>query len=120
MQNAILIVEDDTDLRLLYKLFLTSQGYSVQAAASGEEAWKLLNENEVKVILLDLTLPTMSGEEFIARLRRDHRHAHRKVIVTSGWDDLKFKARDLGADDYLVKPTPMDQLKAKIDSLSSQ
>lgn len=117
MQNSVLIVEDDNDLRVLYKMFLKSQGCVVYAAASGEEAWKLLEEHEVDVILLDLSLPTMTGAEFIQQLRADVKHAHRKVIVTSGWDDLKFKARDLGADDYLVKPTPMDVLKKKVDSL---
>lgn len=118
MQKSVLIVEDDADLRSLYKMFLKSQGYTVHTAGSGEEGWTALDSNEVSVILLDLTLPSMSGAEFMAKLRADERHSGKKVIVSSGWDDLKQRAAEMGADDFALKPTQMDVLKAKIDALS--
>ena len=120
MQTSVLIVEDDADLRMLYKMFLKSQGYSVHTASSGEEGWDVLGNQEVDVILLDLTLPSMSGADFMQKLRGDEKHAHRKVIVSSGWDDLKQKAQELQADDFAVKPTQMDVIKKKIDTLAAQ
>lgn len=119
MQNSLLIVEDDADLRTLYKMFLKSQGYTVHTASSGEEGWQVLEQHDVDVILLDLTLPSMSGAEFMQKLRGDEKHSHRKVIVSSGWDDLKAKAQELQADDYALKPTQMDVMKKKIDTLAA-
>ena len=98
-------------------MFLKGQGYAVRAASSGEEALQLLAQENAELILLDLSLPSMSGEDFIKELRTDPARAGIKILLTSGQDNLKQRVQDLAVDGYCLKPSSLDDLARTIQNL---
>ena len=117
MAKSILVLEDNADLRLMYRMYFRGQGFAVRAAGTGEEALKLLAEEKANIILLDLGLPSMSGSEFLKQMRAEGGHEDTKILVTSGRDNLKQIATELGADGWVLKPAGLDQLHQQVNRL---
>lgn len=116
--NRILIVEDDADInQLLYKI-LKKNGYEAEQAFSGTEARLLLTMNTYDLVLMDLMLPGMSGEELLRRVRTELEQ-QLPVIVLSAKSSLKDKIGLLsdGADDYLTKPFEPEEVLARITAV---
>jgi CheY-like chemotaxis protein len=108
---SILIVEDDEGVRRSLQGILEDEGYSVEVAKDGGEALKRLQSEPLpSLILLDLTMPRMDGEEFRVRQLGDARLATVPVIVLTARPDGKEKARQLQAADYLPKPMSFEEL----------
>ncbi len=109
MKN-ILIVEDDISIHSILQEILKSDGYNVIDAYSGSEAIMVLEKNQVDLILLDLMLPGLNGEEIIKR------NNHIPIIVISAKVSNEDKVECLlnGADDYITKPFNKDELLARI------
>lgn len=121
MSQSILVVEDAADVRNLYKMVFRRKPYGVHLAASGEEALELLErESDIAVVLLDLTLPGISGEDVLARIRQEPKHAATKVLIMSGWDDLKQRAASMGADAFMRKPAALPELEKQVEALLQQ
>ena len=112
---SILIAEDDSDISNLLREILTQAGYHVLQAYSGTEARLLFEQNMPTLLLLDLMLPGMTGEELIIYVRNSSRVP---IIVVSaketGTD--KVNALRLGADDYITKPFDSEELLARIEA----
>jgi len=107
---TILIVEDDADIRELMKIFLEADGHRVNLAADGLGAFEELNAGpRPELILLDLMMPRMDGEQFLKRLRGS-RFADVPVIIMSGHSAAEKKAVELKAACCLMKPVEVDQL----------
>jgi len=107
----ILVVEDDTDIRLGVAEVLREEGYEVATAAHGAEALEWLRTgNSASLILLDLMMPVMDGWEFRCEQLRDPRAARIPVVVLSGAGDVGQHASSLGAEGFLVKPLNLDDL----------
>jgi CheY-like chemotaxis protein len=86
--KKILIVEDDEDIQLYYRILLSDLGAELVPALHGEEALEIIDgEEPVDLILLDIVLPTMDGKEFLSRLRND-RDSKVPVILCSVDDEL--------------------------------
>lgn len=118
VNNAILIVEDAADLRNLYKLALRGRPYNLHLAASGEEALTLLQTYpDIRLVLLDMTLPGISGEQFLHQARALPDRGDLKIVLMSGKDNLAKSVESLGADGWLQKPIPLSELTSKIQSL---
>jgi len=118
MSSSILVVEDAADLRSLYKMVFRRKPYGLHLAASGEEALEILErEPDIRVILLDLTLPGISGEALLKQARQKPEWQSLKVIVMSGWDDLKQRAEDMGADGFARKPAVLPDLEKQVEAL---
>ena len=102
----VLIVDDDSDIRDMLKLFLSHKGYQIATAENGAEALELLGQARrlPGLILLDLMMPVMSGAEFRDEQRRDEALAAIPVAVISAAENLQEKAPELNADEYLPKP----------------
>jgi len=114
MKNAtILIVDDEAAIRRFLKPFLEAEGYGVLEARSGREALAMASSHDPEVILLDLGLPDLDGEEIIESLPP---WAKARVIVVSarGNEQDKVSALDKGASDYLTKPFSLGELAARI------
>ena len=110
MRERILVVEDDAVVSGLLGETLTKEGYEVSLAYSGTEAMLLLELHKYDLILLDLMLPGLSGEEVLAKLRKT------PVIVVSARAEVEDKVRLLlnGAVDYVTKPFHTKELLARI------
>jgi len=107
MSRRILIVEDDDDLVNLATHWLERAGYAVEHAGDGQAALALLkNQPLPAVVLLDVMLPKIDGFEILRLIRSNpHTKALPVVMVTSFSRDKDAKrGRDLGANDYIVKP----------------
>lgn len=118
MTKAILIVEDAPDLRMLYKFAFREKPFAVHIAADGEQALQILGQQaDISVVLLDLTLPGISGEEVLKQSRANPEWADIKFIVMSGWDDLKQRSNEMGADGFIRKPITIPDLEARVDAL---
>ena len=113
-EHRILVIEDQEDLAALYEKALEREGYSVTNAFSGEEGIAEFAENEADCILLDITLPEMSGAETLAELRR----ADAKVpviIITGETSDVTRKSCErLGVFAYISKPPDLDVLLSTV------
>lgn len=111
----VLIVEDDADInRLLYKI-LKKNGYSPEQAFSGTEARLLLQAGVYDLLLLDLMLPGMTGEELLDYIRRERRLSI-PVVILSAKGSLHDRVELLmdGADDYLTKPFEPEEVLARV------
>lgn len=106
----IMVIDDDKDIGNLLEETLTARGYSVIRAADGLEALERLNRQRPDLVLLDLMMPRLSGEELLPRLQGI------PVIVVSARFDTESKVSLLmgGAADYITKPFQMKELLARI------
>lgn len=108
--KTILIVEDDADIRELMKIFLEGDGYRVEIAADGIDAFeKLQTGHRPALILLDLMMPRMDGEQFMKHMATS-RFAKIPVIIISGHCAVRKLARDLNAAGFLMKPVEFNEL----------
>lgn len=110
---TILIIEDDTAIHSLIKEALELHGYQTQSAYSGTEGILLFQHNQFDLILLDLMLPGMEGDEFLRQIRQTSKIP---VIVISAKNeqDTKLDLLTNGADDYIIKPFDVLELLARI------
>ena len=106
----IMIIDDDLYINKMLEEALVQAGYSVTKAFSGKEALEIISKVRPDLVLLDLMLPGLSGEELLPHLRGI------PVIVVSAKIDVKNKVELLlgGAADYVTKPFDMDELLARI------
>lgn len=103
MMNKILVVEDDKDINNLLKIILESNGYEVCQAYSGKMGIEMLND-DFDLVLLDLMMPLVSGEEMVVKMRAKNFNMP-VIIITAKIDEkTKFYTFDIGADDFITKP----------------
>ncbi|MDO4444184.1 MAG: response regulator transcription factor [Bacillota bacterium] len=112
--HTILIVEDDVNISSLLRETLEREGYACVQAFSGTEARMLLSENSYAVVLLDLMLPGISGEEVLKEIRQ---RGKTPVIVLTAKDTIDDKVEFLrsGADDYVTKPFDIKEVAARVE-----
>jgi DNA-binding response OmpR family regulator len=113
----ILVVEDDRKVAGFIEQGLQEEGYVVDLVGDGDEATMLAHVNDYDVILLDVVLPKKNGFQIAAELRREGRNT--PILMLSSRDAVEDVVRglDAGADDYLAKPFPFDELLARIRAL---
>jgi signal transduction histidine kinase/DNA-binding response OmpR family regulator len=106
---TVLLVEDDQRSSELVSVVLADQGFRVLTAPTGEDALEVLDRDVPSAVVLDIRLPGIDGWEVLARVKGEPALAHVPVIVVSILDE-QGHGYALGADDYLVKPVPREQL----------
>ncbi len=111
----ILIIEDDEDINRLLCNIVSKSGYSPKPAYSGTEALIYLDSGKWDMILIDLMLPGLSGEELLKKVTNE---SHIPVIIISAKLETQSKIHALraGADDYITKPFDIEEVSARIDS----
>jgi diguanylate cyclase (GGDEF)-like protein len=116
MGIKILIVDDDPDIRDVLKLTLSEENYEILEACDGEEALKIIHNNQPDLILLDYKIPKVDGREVCRRVKKDLLLRHLPIIMVTGKGDINDKVDgiDAGADDYVVKPFEPKELLARI------
>jgi len=117
--RAVLIIEDEADIRRFACRVLELEGYHVLKADNGEEGLRLLRESRVSLVLLDLRLPGIDGWEVLAQMKGAAELSAIPIIVFSASaDSLTLdKARSLGAADFLVKPVSASRLKETVSAI---
>ena len=111
--HLVLLIEDEQPIRRFLRASLTSEGYRVVEAVSGEEGMRMAAVQPPDLVILDLGLPGLDGQDVLRRLREWLRAP---ILVLSARDQEKQKieALDAGADDYLTKPFGVGELLARM------
>ena len=111
--KTILIIEDEKKIRRFLQLELEHEGYSVITVENGEEGLNKVKNNHYDIVLLDLMLPRLSGEEVCKEIRK---FSEIPIIILTAKDQTlnKVELLDMGADDYLTKPFAIEELLARI------
>ena len=113
--SHILVVEDDQDINRLLCRILTDGGYDVRPAFSGSEAVLWAEQYDYDLVLLDLMLPGITGEEFIARMRKKRTMPIIVLSAKAGPED-RVNVLRLGADDFIPKPFDNDEVLARVEA----
>ena len=114
-KSLILVVEDDTDIHHLLVRILKKGGYETISAFSGTEARLLLEREQPALILLDLMLPGISGEEVITYVRQELKREIPIIILSAkGGLENKIETITRGADDYITKPFEPEEVLVRI------
>lgn len=113
----VLVVEDEPDLASVVARVLTDAGWSVDTAADGEAALAMARDDVYDLVVLDLMLPDMPGDEVLAALRAHGRPL--PVLVLTARDEVQDRVRllDSGADDYVIKPFEPAELVSRCRAL---
>lgn len=119
MEPKILIVEDDRHISNLIKLYLDRQGFETLQAFDGEEAKELFLKHSPCLIMLDLMLPRVSGEEFCSWVLREGEAENPAIIILSAKASTedRIKGLRLGADDYMTKPFSPEEMVVKVEAV---
>ncbi len=113
---TILVVDDERKIRDLVSSYLEAEGYSVLTAGTGQGALELALRAHPDVIVLDLMLPDLSGEE-VTRSLRETSDVPILMLTAKATEDDRVTGLRLGADDYLVKPFSPRELAARIEAI---
>lgn len=114
--KTILAVDDEPKILEVITSFLESRGYHVLPAQNGAEALGIFEKNNVSLVLLDLMLPDISGEEVCSAIRKKSRVPIIMLTAKSG-EDSHLRGLELGADDYITKPFNLKLLTAHVEAL---
>ncbi|HSI67202.1 MAG TPA: response regulator transcription factor [Planococcus sp. (in: firmicutes)] len=118
MKQKILVVEDDQMIRELISIYLKKAGYEVITSADGEEAKNAFLTNHPCLIILDLMLPKLSGEDFCKWVREQERNEVSIIMLSAKAHTIdKINGLKMGADDYVTKPFNPDELIAHVEAV---
>jgi DNA-binding response OmpR family regulator len=117
MNNRVLIVEDDKSIARLLRDNLEYEGFSVEWAATGQEALDKAQKHSPDLVLLDLMLPPGIDSYELCRTFSDVQGTAVIIITARGQKDERVRGLRLGADDYIVKPFALDELLARIHAV---
>lgn len=116
MSDTILIVDDEQRIIDLAQMYLEQEGYTVESATDGADAYKRIIQDTPSLIVLDLMLPNMDGLEICRRVRAQSDVPI--IMLTARSDDIdKIVGLELGADDYLTKPFNPRELVARVKAI---
>lgn len=113
----ILIIEDELGMVTSLSLALNDLGFKIDTASDGREGYELARSNNYDLILLDCTLPSLSGFEIVKRLRAEKCFTPIIILTVLNELDDKLELFNLGIDDYLTKPFAFSELLARIKAL---
>lgn len=115
-KKTVLVIEDEADVRNFASRVLELEGYRVLRAEDGDEGLRLVRENQVALVLLDLLLPGRSGWEVLDQLKKEPELSSIRVVVftASAGVSQRGRALSMGAADYMVKPLSAASLRTTI------
>ncbi|HEV1994639.1 MAG TPA: sigma-54 dependent transcriptional regulator [Candidatus Acidoferrum sp.] len=113
-KGSILVVDDESEIREGLELLLSSEGYGVASAETGESGLAKLEEHPYDLLLLDVSLPDRNGLELLREIRRRDPHLSVVLITAYGSIDMARQAFKGGALDYITKPWSNDELLAQV------
>lgn len=113
----ILLVEDDEKLNKLFYTVLSKQGFNINIASNGIEAFDILENNHIDLIISDIMMPEMNGYEFTENVRKTNQEI--PILVITAKDDFSSKQKSflIGIDDYMVKPIDVNEMILRVHAL---
>ena len=115
-KRKLLVADDEEMIREAVASYLESQGYQVFRAENGEEALNILKREPISLVILDLMLPDLPGEEVCVRIRKPSRVPIIMLTAKNMEYDM-IHGLDLGADDYITKPFSLKNLSARVQAV---
>lgn len=116
----ILLAEDEEVLRMLVVDTLEDEGYTIDEACDGEEAYDLIKKNSYDLIILDFMMPVYSGLELIEMIRKDQNKTKIMMLSAKSQTSDQQKVLDAGADYFMSKPFSPLQLVDRIEEILSE
>jgi len=114
--KSILVVDDEVKIIEVVKSFLESKGFTVFSAQNGNDALHIFEREKNSLILLDLMLPDITGEDICIKIRKTSRVPI--IMLTAKVDEVDMlKGLNIGADDFITKPFSLKELYARIDAV---
>ena len=117
MNKRILIVDDETNVRLNFRTTLETEGYEAFEVSSGEEAVQLLAEHSFALAILDIRMPGMDGLELLAKMRESGIRVPAMIVTAYSDVPNAVKAMKLGAIDFLQKPLRPEDLRSIVSEI---
>jgi two-component system phosphate regulon response regulator PhoB len=118
MKNAsILIVEDDQGIQDMLAYALEPEGYQLYSALTVKDAWEVIEAKAPDLVLLDWMLPDSSGIDLLHRIRKYHSKLPVIMLTAKAEEEDRVLGLDMGADDYIVKPFSIKELKSRIQAV---
>lgn len=116
---TVLVVDDEPNIVLSIEFLMEQAGFEVVTAENGEQALAHINDSQPDLLLLDISLPGISGFDVLERLRSEETTAKLPIIMLTahGRDVEREKGMALGADDYITKPFSTQALVEKVKAL---
>ena len=114
IEKKVLVVDDEVKILEVIKSFLESKGYIVFTAENGKEAFSILEKENIALVILDLMLPDLSGEDICMTLRQKSR-VPIIMLTAKVEEESMLKGLGIGADDYITKPFSLKELNARIE-----
>jgi DNA-binding NtrC family response regulator len=110
LNESILVVDDDAEVRKTLSSILSKEGYSVETVENGKQATRLSEKSRFDIALIDIKLPDMEGTELLHRLKENQPHMV-KIVIT-GFPTLEnaMETVNEGADGYILKPFDLEKL----------
>lgn len=115
-KRKLLVADDEEMIREAVASYLESQGYQVFRSENGEEALNILKREPISLVILDLMLPDLPGEEVCVRIRKQSRVPIIMLTAKNVEYDM-IHGLDLGADDYITKPFSLKNLSARVQAV---
>lgn len=113
----ILVVDDNKHTRLLFKAVLEADNYTVFTATDGEDALRIMDEEHIDLVVLDIMMPKMDGYEFTKLLRENNNNLPILMVSAKQLPADKKKGFLVGTDDYMTKPVDEDEMLLRIKAL---
>lgn len=114
--HTVLVVDDEIKILEVVSALLQSKGFTVLQAENGRQALALFEQEKIALVILDLMLPDISGEDVCAAIRKHSRVPVIMLTAKAGESDL-LQGLGLGADDYMVKPFSLKELSARVEAV---
>ncbi|WP_049042459.1 response regulator transcription factor [Clostridium sporogenes] len=114
--SSILIIEDEKRVSEVLKAYLEKEGYKVYCTTKGLEGIEIFKSIDIKLIILDLMLPDISGEE-VCKIIRQSSDEHIFMLTAKGALNDRIEGLNIGADEYLIKPFSPRELTARVNAL---
>jgi len=118
--EKILVVDDDPDIGMMLKMMLEFKGHNAVVAESEEQANKLLHENDIHLIIMDMLLSGANGTDICMRLKKDPETNHIPILMISAHPNAKEICLAAGATDFILKPFDMHVILSRVSALLAE
>lgn len=119
-KTKILVVDDDSGIGEMLQTLLEFYGFEVKVTEQPDETEKIIKEEDIDLVMLDMLISGVNGTDVCARLRKNPETADVPVLMMSALHDAGKKCKEAGANDFIAKPFEMEELISRINSILKQ